>query len=281
MKNYILVLFLMLINFNSHGAASKIRVTVTQEEFTIGLNEATKEPLPGSDWEVRLSTSHMGDCSEHDEQGFVYDAGEKVSNISVSIAPTYNDCQPAIDLGHPQDPHNRVTWVDLGLVSSAENGQEVLECGIGKECNIYQEIVEREEIFTVLNPTSGVKGTAAGYADIFSFKIFNYTAENLPGIGGLGGVADLPNDLDNIRYCVKLRDAVTDGVSSVYAYSPELYIQKINWRPIVQGENGNNGGASIIGPKKKKTEIMQGLDHVTRKYLESILVDGVNFTSDE
>lgn len=235
--------------------------SVTNETLTLGLNPITKEPLVGSDWEVLLSDAFVGNCTQYDEH--VFDDGDKISTVFSYLDPNIANCNTA---SHPKDPLNQIEWDNMGVTREAQHGTETIVCGRDNACDITMSINFREQVFSSLNPTQGVDGTAPGRGRVFVYDFKQVSTSNEKGEGGLGGLANLPINPITEKYCVDLSDLVTEGGGSSFAENPVLNMEVIQWEPFRQGGNAAQGVTPAANDER--SFIMKGLSEGMLYYIK-------------
>lgn len=260
---FLTIMFFIITNsaFAQSFSSSLIGVK-NSETLSAGLNPVTNELLPNSDWDIKYSTVNVGDCSEVYSTGHVFNNGTK-EFVETNYKPSNSlNCS---GLTVSNDPNNLAPWSDLGIVQELNFSDETLTCGITNACDINMNTSTQDLFLSVINPTNGENATLAGKTNLilYNFKELNITSQN--GSRGIGGLADLPNYISKVKYCVKLKDATNQTRTSTYAKNPELSVLKYNWTPIKQGDHGLNG--FNVTPGSNKNIIFKGVDSSTRYLL--------------
>lgn len=233
---------------------------LTSQVLTAGLNNVTKEPLDGSDWEVIHSAPFAGNCNAFPEH--VHNDGDQIEVVNDYLPTNFDNCDTA---NYLEDTSNQIEWSNLGLVRDASFGDEVIVCGINQSCNIDMQVSQSTSVFSNLTPQQGVDGTSAGRGIVFIYDLVNVSADNSRGIGGPGGQADLPISPVDTKYCVNLKDLDNEGAGSVYASNPSLSIREITWEPFREGPNAPPG----VSPdsEDERSYIYKGMSDGMMNYL--------------
>jgi hypothetical protein len=125
------------------------------------------------------------------------------------------------------------------MIQDPAFGREQLICTPGT-CPVSSTVSEFNRNIEEVVPENGSNGTQQGYGIALVYDVQNVSTSAIPGAAGAGGKNDLPV-LTNLRYCVKVSDAVTAGDTSNYAKSPFVSFKKYNWTALKSASGGNAG----------------------------------------
>jgi len=145
-----------------------------------------------------------------------------------------------------------------GYKQSESLGTELISCAPGSCPGVNFSSVSRtaqRDTITPTPPTSPGKIVAL---------IYDGTLTTSSGAGDDGNPSDItvPN---KIRYCKRVRDAVTDGIQSAYARNPVVSLDRVEWqslRPSV-----NTGSGTIIVPENNVV-VLKKVDQSVRFLVE-------------
>lgn len=195
-----------------------------------------------NDWDLRLSYSFTP-CSGS------YTFVKSVYKQKITYDPTGTDCSKN-DVGVPEDPFKKISWVYTGMVQDAAFGREQLICA-PSNCPVSSTVSEFNRSLEEIYPESGSNGTQQGYGLAFVYDVQNVSVAAQPGAAGAGGKNDIPV-LTSMRYCVKVSDAISDGDSSAYAKTPFVAFRKYNWTALKSGAGGNAGTPPVASDNAVK-----------------------------
>lgn len=276
----LLIIFISLIT-TSKSDASSFTVEKTYTE-TIGL-DVNDTPLSGSDWIVDSTTAFAVGCEDFNSPaGYYYDSkpamrgaellrSETVGDVVEYISKTTSNCSSVVNA---LDPLHRAIWNDMGLIQKPEFGVTTKTCGPGYSCgdvSLYQ--VNQTIRVDNLTGTEGTNGSTANDIDVFVYNYGNLSANVTNGIPGVGGLSDITQGPNQIKYCYQIIDANSEGVNSEFALRPIYNLKIYNWNAFHQGANQKSG--SLNGETSGKAYIYKGLDSSMRKWISSDIYPGI------
>lgn len=210
--------------------------TYADQILTTGINPITKEPLDGSDWEVKYSEPFVGNCGEFSEH--VYNDGDFIETINDYLPTSEDNCDTA---DYAPDTFDQIEWDNMGVVRKAEFGTETLSCGRDNSCDIDMQVTNSQDIFSSITPEKGEDGTSPARGRVFLYDFNSVNSSNNRGIGGAGGIANLAATPITEKYCIELKDYTTEGGGSDFAANPSLGVRVINWVPFNEGQDAAQG----------------------------------------
>lgn len=226
---------------------------VAQSALTYpGLDPETQNPLPGSNWIVKLSDFFVS-CGSYGEFETL---NSQIDNWT-SFGDIGNSCS---DARIPEDTNNLIPWTKAGEEQDPSFGTERLNCSPGN-CPIQNLVQENDLNYDVLDPTSGANGTSQGNGNLLVYDFKTITSSANPGIAGNGGQNDIGEIIQD-KYCVKIDDANTQGILSSFAKSPLVNFNIYKWQALNVKRGQPSGGSPEFS--KNKINIFKKLDSSIR-----------------
>ena len=188
-------------------------------------------PLPGSIWE-RYRTQAYGKCNQY------WTTMRTESVIKVAYDESGTDCDRN-SVGIPEDPNRVIPWAYSGMAQEPEFGTEMLQCAVG-ECPVNSTLSDLERNLDLIVPESGDNGTQQGNGVALIYDTAALAASATLGQAGAAGLADLDSP-ESTKFCGKIRDADSDGITSEFARNPSVSFRRYRWKAIRTAGGGNNG----------------------------------------
>lgn len=204
--------------------------TWTSSRTEPGVN-AQYQLLPGSNWEV-YRTQAYGQCN-------TYWARVRTESVAKMAYDEFGTSCSSTNISIPEDPNRIIPWVYAGMAQEPEFGSEVLQCALG-ECPVNSTLSDLQATLDVIVPQSGDNGTQQGngVALIYDATVLDTSA--IIGQAGAAGLSDLDSPTST-KYCVRVRDSLTDGLNSEFSRQPSVSFRRYNWQAIKTNGGGNNG----------------------------------------
>lgn len=230
---------------------------------TPGLDPDTLLPLPGSNWEVAF-TDFFTPCQS---LGPFVTLNSEIQTWT-AFGEIGGNCS---DASIPEDVNNLIPWNASGTIQDPTFGTEKLLCN-PQNCPVQNITKEKDLNFDVIDPTSGANGTKQGTGILLIYD-YNESLSQLQsraGVAGNGGNNDLP-ELKNTKYCVKIDDATTKGIDSLFGKSPVVNYDIYNW----EGLKINRGQPSGQVPdfSNNGLQIYKKLDSSLRYLIKNSLFE--------
>jgi len=189
------------------------------------------DPLPGSIWE-RYRTQAYGKCNQY------WTTVRTESVVKVAYDESGTDCDRN-SVGIPEDPNRVIPWAYSGMAQEPEFGTEMLQCAVG-ECPVNSTLSDLERNLDLIVPESGDNGTQQGNGVALIYDTAALAASATLGQAGAAGLADLDSP-ESTKFCGKIRDADSDGITSEFARNPSVSFRRYRWKAIRTAGGGNNG----------------------------------------
>ena len=223
-----------------------------------GVNGVTFTPLPGSDWQIYQTTAY-GACARF------WTTVRTLYSTEVTFDENNTACD---DVGIPEDPNRLIEWAYTGPAQEPEFGTEIVQCAVGA-CPVQASVSELDRQLDVITPESGTSGSQQGKGLIFIYDADNLTEQSVIGQAGAAGLNDIQSN-QNVKYCVKISDADSNGINSDFARIPNVSFRKYRWSALRSQAGGNPGNPP---PETgKKVEIYKKLDSSVRYLLQKELL---------
>ena len=213
-----------------------------------------------NDWDLRVNPAFTS-CSGS------YSYVSSIYKQKIAYDPTGNDCSKN-DINVPEDPYKKIPFVFTQWVQMPEFGQDTLYCA-ATNCPVNSTVSEFNKSLEEIVPENGSNGTQQGYGLAFVYDVQNYNTQSIPGAAGAGGKNDIPI-LTNLRYCVRVQDARTQGENSTYAKDPQVTFRKYNWTALKSASGGNAGTPPNVSENAVK--VYRKLDDSVRYLLSKELL---------
>lgn len=139
----------------------------------------------------------------------------------------------------PEDPDKLINWVFTGQVQEPSFGTESVQCLLG-ECPVSSSLLESPRTLETLQPQDGSSGTKQGRGIALVYDANNVSVSANSGQAGAAGKSDITAPTST-RFCVKVRDAATDGLNSNFAKTPQVFFHRYSWSALKTTGGGNNG----------------------------------------
>ncbi|MCP4914599.1 MAG: hypothetical protein GY909_15900 [Oligoflexia bacterium] len=265
----IVLLTLLFFNFNLFASLDNLVTIFDEEIIENDFDLETNTLQNGSNWEVLENELFDLTCSDKGE--FIYLANVIDINFEEYIDKYYSDCE---SITVNEDPNNLIPWQNVGLVQDVSFGTETLECNIEVgDCNITQSFSESYQNYQTINLEIGQNGTRNGFVNLLLYNIdfSNVQISTTPGVGGSNGMDDIGNYGPVSKYCYTVKDALSEGIASEFAKTPQVNMTRFIWEPIKvnpQLENSEDSQSNL-----KSNVVIKGLDTTNREIVGSNIDD--------
>lgn len=184
-----------------------------------------------TDWHLKVEAAFTA-CSGS------YTYVSSIYKQKIAYDMTGNDCSKN-DISVEEDPYKKIPFVFTQYIQDPDFGRDTLTC-TSTNCPVNSTVSEFNKSLEEIVPENGSNGTQQGYGLAFVYDVQTVSTQSVPGSAGAGGQNDIPV-LSNLRYCVSVMDAVSQGNNSTYAKSPSVTFRKYNWTALKSASGGNAG----------------------------------------